>query len=187
MTRWTIFAGFAVCTLLAAPAAMAKPAFPSWVPNGSEFGCNTCHDSAAPPVTWNAFGEDVLATMAADSPNWGAVCRLDSDGDGATNGAELGDPDCEWVFDEPAPDGDVFNPSDPDSTPPAEDPEDAGGVTDTADVSGEGGSGEVAGGDGGGGDGGGGDGGGCAGGSSAPVAGLAMLLGLALVGRRRVC
>jgi len=28
--------------------------------------------------------------------NWTVVCRLDSDGDGRTNGAELGDPDCRW-------------------------------------------------------------------------------------------
>lgn len=26
-----------------------------------------------------------------------ALCELDSDGDGMTNGQELGDPDCEWT------------------------------------------------------------------------------------------
>ena len=29
---------------------------------------------------------------------WNAVlCRMDSDGDGLTNGQELGDPDCVWT------------------------------------------------------------------------------------------
>jgi len=28
--------------------------------------------------------------------NWTRVCRLDSDGDGKTNGQELGDPNCTW-------------------------------------------------------------------------------------------
>ncbi|VDP84394.1 unnamed protein product [Echinostoma caproni] len=29
--------------------------------------------------------------------NWTQLCRLDSDGDGLTNGQELGDPNCEWT------------------------------------------------------------------------------------------
>jgi hypothetical protein len=42
----------------------------------------------------NPFGEDFLAAGF----RWTAgLCRLDSDGDGATNGAELGDPDCVWT------------------------------------------------------------------------------------------
>ena len=40
----------------------------------------------------NPFG----AAFAAD-PSWAALCPLDSDGDGFTNGEELGDPDCVWV------------------------------------------------------------------------------------------
>lgn len=27
---------------------------------------------------------------------WLSICQLDSDGDGRTNGEELGDPDCVW-------------------------------------------------------------------------------------------
>ena len=30
--------------------------------------------------------------------NWTELCVRDSDGDGRTNGEELGDPDCEWVL-----------------------------------------------------------------------------------------
>lgn len=41
----------------------------------------------------NAFGDD----FAAAGFTWGeAICRKDSDGDGKTNGEELGDPDCVW-------------------------------------------------------------------------------------------
>ena len=29
--------------------------------------------------------------------NWSAICNLDSDGDGKTNGEELGDPNCVWT------------------------------------------------------------------------------------------
>lgn len=33
-----------------------------------------------------------------DWQTWGGMlCDSDSDGDGITNGAELGDPDCDWV------------------------------------------------------------------------------------------
>ncbi|XP_005109973.1 tyramine beta-hydroxylase, partial [Aplysia californica] len=41
----------------------------------------------------NVFGED----FAAAGHEWTEeLCRKDSDGDGLTNGQELGDPDCEW-------------------------------------------------------------------------------------------
>jgi len=41
----------------------------------------------------NQFGKD----FEAEGNTWThALCRLDSDGDGRTNGEELGDPDCEW-------------------------------------------------------------------------------------------
>ena len=41
----------------------------------------------------NAFGRD----FAKHRTKWLDVCRLDSDGDGKTNGEELGDPDCVWT------------------------------------------------------------------------------------------
>ena len=34
---------------------------------------------------------------------WPDLCKLDSDGDGRTNGVELGDPNCLWYFGEPSP------------------------------------------------------------------------------------
>jgi len=41
----------------------------------------------------NQFGKDLEAEGNTWTP---ALCQLDSDGDGRTNGEELGDPDCEW-------------------------------------------------------------------------------------------
>ena len=42
---------------------------------------------------------------------------MDSDGDGGSNGAELGDPDGIWVVGDPDP-ANPFAPGDPESTPP---------------------------------------------------------------------
>lgn len=79
----------------------AKADFPTAVPNGTIFVCATCHTSPAGGSTTdpslNDFGGAVQATLDADgAPIWADVCGLDSDGDGATNGEELGDPGCTW-------------------------------------------------------------------------------------------
>lgn len=110
------------------------------VPNGSAASCNTCH-MAGGGSPLNPFGLETLnflsAAGAAGDVIWGpALAALDSDGDGAANGAELGDPDGTWVVGDPNPEGthaddveedhdegdstagQVFNPGDPDSTPP---------------------------------------------------------------------
>ena len=46
----------------------------------------------------------------------------DSDGDGASNGLELGDPEGLWVVGDANPEN-PFNPGDPQSTPPLPEPE----------------------------------------------------------------
>lgn len=193
--RTTICSTIAVLALLFASSAMAKPTFLVHVPNGSINSCNTCHGSAVTPVTWNAFGEDLQETLVADLPDWAAVCDLDSDGDGASNGLELGDPDCTWVFGDSDPAGDVFHPGDDTSTPetaPEADTDDPGtpDADDAGPVESDSGSTDVPDDIGGGGGGGGGgstdSGGGCNGGSTGPLAGLALLLGLAVLTRRRV-
>ena len=66
---------------------MAKPTYLSAIPNGQINSCNTCHTSTS-PVAWNSFGEDVAENLTDDTPDWGALCGLDSDGDGASNGLE---------------------------------------------------------------------------------------------------
>ena len=114
------------------------------VPNGSAASCNTCH-TAGGGSPLNPFGLEIVTNfLTAAGPAgdviWGPeLAALDSDGDGASNGAELGDPDGTWVVGDAAPEGDdseeedhtehdhegdsslagqVFNPGDPTSTPP---------------------------------------------------------------------
>ncbi|XP_052790274.1 uncharacterized protein LOC128224468 [Mya arenaria] len=45
----------------------------------------------------NAFGADVRKILQDRTLDWSKVCNLDSDGDGLTNGEELGDPGCKWT------------------------------------------------------------------------------------------
>ncbi len=98
------------------------------VPNGSATSCNTCH-TAGGGSPLNPFGIEIAtgfltAASAAGDVVWGAeLAALDSDGDGASNGAELGDPDGTWAAGDANPASEVFHPGDPASTPPPE-PED---------------------------------------------------------------
>ena len=121
----------------------------SQIPNGAAFSCNACH-TAGGGSPRNAFGLELetnflTAAGAAGDVIWGPeLAALDSDGDGVSNGAELGDPDGTWVVGDANPEGDddgeddgeeedhgehghegdsslagkVFNPGDPTSTPP---------------------------------------------------------------------
>ncbi len=81
------------------------------VPNGSAASCNTCH-TAGGGSPLNPFGLEIVtnfltATGPAGDVIWGPeLAALDSDGDGASNGAELGDPDGTWVVGDPNPTGD---------------------------------------------------------------------------------
>lgn len=113
-------------------AAMAVPALDGFarsfrvnmVPNGAVLQCNTCHTSGGGSPR-NSFG---LAVQALVSPGgreefWGPeLAMMDSDGDGATNGEELQDPDGTWESGSPDP-GDaslVTAPGDPNSVPAQE-------------------------------------------------------------------
>lgn len=83
--------------------------------------CAQCHVSASGGGPLTAFGLDVNATLSGSDVNWPVLCARDSDNDGATNGAELGDPGCMWQQGDAEPTGPVFDPSDPNSVPPAPD------------------------------------------------------------------
>ena len=94
------------------------------IPNSSIAGCNTCHTSGGGSPR-NSFGLEIEANFlnADGDVVWGPeLAALDSDGDGASNGVELGDPDGAWLAGDADPEGDIFDPGDPDSTPPLSEP-----------------------------------------------------------------
>ncbi len=127
----------AILTLsLSAGVAMAKSTFKTKVPNGPVTNCLTCHTKTSPPAAWNVFGLDVKANLSDGSPDWDAVCGMDSDGDGWTNGEELLDPDCLWSIGDPMPGdpADVTKPGDASDSPPEPEPEPEPDVIDEPDV-----------------------------------------------------
>ena len=107
--------------LLAASNAFASPDYVALIPNGTVISCVTCHVNADPATdgtTRNGFG----LAWRNNTPNrvWNSLlASLDSDGDGFTNGQELGDPTGSWVAGNANPPGTAFNPGDATSSPPA--------------------------------------------------------------------
>ncbi|MEO1227962.1 MAG: hypothetical protein AAFZ18_03580 [Myxococcota bacterium] len=70
----------------------------------------------------NVFGQQsamfLMGTpVAMASVDWDSLCALDADGDGASNGAELGDADCSWRSGGPERSA-VSNPADANDLPP---------------------------------------------------------------------
>ncbi len=105
--------------LLAAGPASAKRQDQSNIPNGATAGCLACHVNPTGRGDVTAFYTDYRQARKTWSQ---ALARLDSDGDGFTNGQELQDPDGAWRRGDPQP-GDpaaVSNPGNADDTPPAE-------------------------------------------------------------------
>ena len=92
----------------------------SQLPNGNRFGCATCHVSASGGDARNAFGQAIESGFlsgsgASASVVWNAsLAGMDSDGDGSSNGTELGDPDGDGT---PTAGAQVTNPGDPNSFP----------------------------------------------------------------------
>ena len=89
------------------------------MPNGEAVSCSACHVRAQGGGERTSFGEAVnaLVTRNGREEFWTpALAALDSDGDGASNGTELGDPDGDGVA---IADAEVTNPGDPNSVPAA--------------------------------------------------------------------
>lgn len=74
----------------------ARPDFPNRIPNGRNVpGCEHLgHEGCVSGAARNQFGVDFEAAGFAWTPEF---CGKDSDGDGVTNGEELGDPCCTWT------------------------------------------------------------------------------------------
>lgn len=92
------------------------------IPNGNINRCANCHVRSSGGGPRNAFGQAVEAiTGRGSSPFWtAALAALDSDGDGVTNGMELGDP---LGVGSSIQDTQITNPGDPASVPEIVDPE----------------------------------------------------------------
>lgn len=80
--------------------AHARSNFPALVPNGTQNSCSTCHQLTQESPSPNRgnlglFGKNVQTTNVP--PQWSKLFSLDSDGDGYTNGVELGDPEGTWT------------------------------------------------------------------------------------------
>lgn len=120
--RTPTLTALAAATLLALTAgpATANEQLQTEVPNGARLGCIGCHPFGS---ALNAFS----IQMKENGNDWSALCPLDADDDGYSNGAELGDPDCVWTVGAAPASPDVTYPADPASYPQPDAPGDDGG------------------------------------------------------------
>jgi len=126
LRRWFLLWAAAI-TVVTGESGWARSWRPNQIPNGSRFGCATCHLSAGGGGTRNSFGNAVFTELvrlygnaSSSGPFWSAaLATIDSDGDSFTNGQELGDPDGTWQPGDPNPAGPVSRPGDANSRPPA--------------------------------------------------------------------
>lgn len=129
MTLWkkssTVFlAGLFIVGLVAQVEARSKRS--GEIPNGSVNNCANCHVDPQGGGPRNAFGQMVGTDFLTGAGFvgdvvWGPeLAKLDADGDGFTNGEELGDPDGSWAIGDAAPGdpGAVTKPWDAESHPP---------------------------------------------------------------------
>ncbi len=97
--------GAAVALSITFSAARGSANWPERIPNGY---CGVCHVSSSGGGTRTSFGKDFEfgpngssdgSGSSSDDHRWSSwLCSRDSDGDGWTNGQELGDPFCETVI-----------------------------------------------------------------------------------------
>jgi len=91
---------------------------PDKIPNGTVFNCQNCHLNPFGGGTRNSFGQAVFSAIGGSSGQtefWNpTLAAMDSDGDGFSNGVELGDPDGDGVPDRTT---GISNPGDFNSRP----------------------------------------------------------------------
>jgi len=82
-------------SLVAASSVASYEMYVSMIPNGANVpGVDALgHVNPEGDGTRNGFGEDFASVLYVWTKE---MCEKDSDGDGQTNGQELGDPCCEW-------------------------------------------------------------------------------------------
>jgi hypothetical protein len=114
-----VAAALALVTVLTVSASSEARSFRvEQIPNGRKRSCLTCHGTDG-GVVFNGFGSAVRSALAGEGPpqdrsvDWSLLWSQDSDGDGLTNGAELGDPNGTWRIGDPDPAGVVTSPGDP--------------------------------------------------------------------------
>lgn len=84
------------------------------IPNGNNFTCDSCHSKVSLlEEDLTPFGDDVNQRLSGGDVVWAQLWDLDSDGDGFSNGLELGDPDGSWRTGQPDPDAPTENPGVP--------------------------------------------------------------------------
>lgn len=86
-------------TLGWAPDAEGRSFRPAQLPNGAVFSCANCHINPGGGGPRNVFGQAVEAKTGSNNiPFWDAeLAGQDADGDGFTNGSEVGDPDGDFL------------------------------------------------------------------------------------------
>lgn len=96
-TRWWTWTSL-LAALAFSGAAHAKSEYVAYIPNGNVKTCNNCHPGGNTALQ-NGFGQDAANQVGKNSVDWWpALVDLDSDGDGQTNGEELGDPCGDWLI-----------------------------------------------------------------------------------------
>ena len=134
--KWAPFSVPGICFVIGAGllwsvTGLARPQYVRMVP--TPFQCATCHDDPRNRQFRNGFGIDFATERTVwfndgndefcpincagedncPPPECSGMCPLDSDGDGLSNGVELGDPDCEWRPGDPIVNREATHPGDP--------------------------------------------------------------------------
>jgi cytochrome c peroxidase len=111
--RWSfVFSALLTLCVFLSQAVSGKLIFVKDIPNGGKNKCSTCHMAGQMPskTTLNTFGME----YRDNGKIWNAaIAQKDSDGDGVSNGKELGDPDGTWKKGDADRPGTITNPGDP--------------------------------------------------------------------------